>query len=208
MRQNRLALLIAALFLIFVIVVPVSSAGIGWLVDWIWFGHVGFREIFITILETQVGLGVCGGIGFLLLTGLNLWAARGVARRSGYLPVPRTIEFPGIEKFPPVFRGLLWFGLVLLAWFVGQWSATHWNDYLFATHAVRMTQTDPILGISLSFYLFRLSFLFFLYHLGVVIVVISLLTAALQYLIEGGVWISPRGLGMGRNARRHLMVLG
>jgi uncharacterized membrane protein (UPF0182 family) len=208
MRQNRLALLIAALFLVFVIVVPILSAGIGLLVDWTWFRHVGFREIFITILETQVGLGVCGGIGFLALTGLNLWAARGVARRSGYLPVTRTLEFPGIEKFPPVFRGLLWFGLALVAWFVGQWSATHWNDYLFATHAVPMTQTDPILGISLSFYLFRLPFLFFLDHLGLVIVVMSLLTAALRYLVEGGVWITPRGLGMGRNARRHLMVIG
>ena len=208
MRQHRLALLIAALFLIFAIIVPFSSAGIRLLVDWMWFRHVGFREIFSTILEAQLRLGIfCGG-GFLLLTGLNLWAARDVAHRSGYLPATRTIEFPGIEKFPPVFRGLLWFGLVLVASFVGQWSATHWNDYLFTTHAVSMTETDPILGISLSFYLFRLPFLFFLYHLALIIVVMSLLTAATWYLIEGGVWITPRGIGVGRNARAHLMVLG
>jgi uncharacterized membrane protein (UPF0182 family) len=208
MKQHRLALLTAALFLIFAIIVPLSSAGIRLLVDWMWFRHVGFREIFSTILEAQLGLGIfCGG-GFLLLTGLNLWAARDVAHRSGYLPATRTIEFPGIEKVPPVFRGLLWFGLVLVASFVGQWSATHWNDYLFTTHAVSMTQTDPIVGISLSFYLFRLPFLFFLYHLALIILVISLLTTAAWYLIEGGVWITPRGIGVGRNARAHLMVLG
>jgi uncharacterized membrane protein (UPF0182 family) len=208
MRQNRLALLIAALFLIFVIVVPLSSAGIRLLVDWIWFRQVGYREIFSTILAAQVGLGILCGGGFLLLTGLNLWAARDVARRSGYLPVTSTIEFPAIEKIPPVFRGLIWVGLVLVSFLVGQWSATHWKDYLFTTHAVSMTQTDPIFGISLSFYLFRLPFLFFLYHLALVILVMGLLTAAAWYLIEGGVWITPRGIGVGRSARAHLMVLG
>ncbi|MGH3631056.1 MAG: UPF0182 family protein, partial [Sciscionella sp.] len=118
------------------------------------------------------------------------------------------IEIPAIEKFPLFFWRLMWFGLALMAWIVGQWAAGHWETYLLATHAVPITQTDPIFGISLSFYLFRLPFLFFLYHFAVIILVISLLTAALQYFIAGGVWISPRGVGMGRNACRHLMVLG
>jgi uncharacterized protein len=208
MRQNRLALLIAALFVIFVIIAPLFSGGIGLLVDWMWFDRIGFHQIFATILETQFWLACGSGFVFLLLAGLNLWAARVVAHRSGYLTISRTIEFPAIEKFPAVFRGLLWAGLVFVAFLVAQWSGTHWNDYLFARHAVHMTQTDPIFGISLSFYLFRLPFLFFLYHLALVTLVISLLTAGLQYFIEGGIWISPTGFGMGRNARGHLMVLG
>ncbi|MGH7744739.1 MAG: UPF0182 family protein, partial [Candidatus Dormibacteria bacterium] len=208
MRRDRLALLIAALCVIFLIVVPFFSVGLGLLVDGTWFTHVGFREIFITILETQVELCIACGAGFLLLTGLNIWAARGVAHRSGYLASTRTVEFPAVERLPPVFRGLVWFGLVVLAFGVSQWSATHWGFYLLATHAVRMTETDPIFGITLSFYLFQLPFLFFLYHLALITLVVSLLAAALRYLIEGGVWISPRGLGMGRNARRHLMILG
>ena len=212
MRRNRLALLIAAFFVIFVIVIPLFSVGIGLLVDWTWFSHIGFREIFVTIVGTQFRLGIGCGAVFLLLAGLNLWAARGVAHRSGYLatarPSARIAEFPAIEKFPAVFRSLLWFAVVLVAFPVGQWAATHWGSYLLATHAARMTETDPILGISLSFYLFRLPFLFFVYHLALIVLLVSLVTAALWYLIEGGAWISPRGLGMGRNARRHLMVLG
>ena len=212
MRRNRLALLIAAFFVIFVIVIPLFSVGVGLLVDWTWFSHIGFREIFVTMVGTQFGLGIGCGAVFLLLAGLNLWAARGVAHRSGYLatarPSARIAEFPAIEKFPAVFRSLLWFAVVLVAFLVGQWSATHWGSYLLATHAARMTETDPIFGISLSFYLFRLPFLFFVYHLALIVLLVSLLTTALWYLIEGGAWISPRGLGMGRNARRHLMILG
>ena len=209
MRPYRLALALAGLVVILLIIVPLFSVSIGLLVDRLWFNHIGFREIFATVLETQVGLGVCCGVGFLVVAGLNFWAAQGVARRSGYRrAISRMIEIPVIEKFPSFFGSLIWFGFVLVAWIIGQWGAGHWETYLLATHAVPITQTDPIFGISLSFYLFRLPFLFFLYHLALIILVMSLLTAALQYFIAGGVWISPRGLGMGRNARGHLMVLG
>ena len=208
MRQYRLVLLIAVLLVVFLILVPLLSSGIGLLVDWMWFSRVGFHEIFVTILATQVELGVaCGGV-FLLFVGFNLWAARTVANRSGYLKITRTIEVPAIQRLPAVFGGLLWLGAVLMAWIVGQWSATHWNDLLFATHAARITETDPIFGINLSFYLFRLPFLFFLFEFAIVTLLVCLLTSAMQYGIEGGIWISPAGLAVARNARAHLMVVG
>ncbi|HEY6904276.1 MAG TPA: UPF0182 family protein [Candidatus Acidoferrales bacterium] len=209
MRQYRLAATLVALVLILLIIVPLFSVSIGLLVDRMWFSHLGFREIFVTILEAQVVLGVCCGAGFLLFCGLNLWAARGVVRRSGYRrAITRVIEIPAIEKIPVFLERLIWFGLVLVAWLVGQWAAGHWGTYLLAGHVAHITQSDPVFGISLSFFLFRLPFLFFLYHLALIVLVMSLLTAALLYFIEGGAWISPRGLGMGRNARGHLMVLG
>lgn len=207
MRKYRLALLIAVLFVIFAILVPISSSGVGLLIDWMWFSHTGYREIFDTILATQIALGVGGGIAFLLLAGINLWAARAVAHRSGYLTVGGTIDIPVSDKLPIIFR-LVWLALLFLAWNVGQWSAGHWNDYLFAAHAAPMTQTDPVFGISLSFYLFRLPILFFLYHWALLILAASVLTAAVWYFIEGGIWIRPNGVGIGRNARRHLMILG
>ena len=208
MRHRGLARLLAALTLILLIFLPLFSGGVRLLVDWLWFNHTGFREIYITILKTQIGLSSYCGIGFMLLTGVNLWIARAVSHHSGYRVVARTIEFPALERFPSVFRGLVWFSILIAGWFAGQWAATHWRDCLLATHAVRMAQTDPILGINLSFYLFRLPFLFFVYHFGIAILIMCALTAALLYLVEGGMWISPRGLAMDRKVRAHLMVLG
>jgi uncharacterized protein len=207
MQRHRLALLIAIVFAFFLLVVPAFTSGIGLLVDWMWFKQIGYRELFATVLATQVWLGFACGIACLLLTGLNARAAAGVSHRSGYLTVTPSIDFPGAQRIPSVFRGILWVGLVLAAWLVAQWSATHWNQYLFATHAVPIQQTDPIFGFSLSFFLFRLPFLFFLYHLAFVILVISLIAAAVRYWIEGGIWTSPRGINVGKNARAHLMVL-
>ncbi len=200
--------MIAAFFAIFVILVPISLSGVGLLVDWMWFSHTGYGEIFNTILATQIALGVASGIAFLLLAGINLWAARGVGHHSGYLTVAWTIGIPASDKLPVIFRRLVWLALFFLAWIIGRWSAGHWNDYLFAAHAARMTQTDPVFGMSLSFYLFRLPILFFLYHWALIFLAASVLTAAAWYFIEGGIWIRPNGVGVGRNARRHLMILG
>ena len=121
MRPYRLALLLAGLVVILLIIVPLFSASIGLLVDRIWFNHIGFREIFVTILWTQVGLGVCCGAAFLLFAGLNFWVAQGVALRSGYRrAITRTIEIPAIEKLPSFFGRLIWFGLVLAG--LDRWS--------------------------------------------------------------------------------------
>jgi uncharacterized membrane protein (UPF0182 family) len=207
MRQNRVALLLAALALIFFVVVPFFSAGINLLVDWMWFSHAGYREIYVTMLKTEAGLSLCSGIAFLLLTGVSLWTAGTVAERSGYLPVSR-MTFSVPKGFPIVLRGVLWIGVLIAAWLVGQWAAGQWMEYLLARHGVSMAQGDPVFGISLSFYLFRLPFLFFLYDLALVILVAGLLAAALRYWIEGGIWIAPDSLGTGRNARAHLMVIG
>ncbi len=207
MRQYRLALFMAVLVVILLVIVPLFSSGIGLLVDWQWFNHTGFRDIYVTILETKAALTAWCGIAFLLVTGLNLWAARMVAQRSNYRVITRTTEFPAFAGAPSGLRALLWAALPVVAWLVGQWSAQNWTGYLLARQAVPIAQADPLFGISLSFFLFRLPFLFFLFDLALVALIICLLTAALEYWTEGGIWISPRGVGMGRNARAHLMVI-
>ncbi|MFZ3330701.1 MAG: UPF0182 family protein [Candidatus Acidiferrales bacterium] len=207
MRRYRLVLLLAALVLILLVIIPLVSSGISLLVDWQWFNHTGFREIYVTLLRAQAGLTAGCGVAFLLLVGLNLWAARAVSLRSNYRVLARTTDFPIRENVPSSLRAMLWLVVPLVAWFVGQWAGENWNSYLLATHAVSMSQTDPLFGISLSFYLFRLPFLFFLFDLALVILVVCLITAALHYWMDGGIWITPRGLGIGRNARAHLMTI-
>jgi uncharacterized protein len=208
MRKYLLGRLLVALLLVLLIFVPLFWDGISLLVNWLWFDQTGFREIYFTILKTEVGLSACCGIGFLLITGLSLWIAQAVARRAGFRPMAPAGEFPALERFPAVLGRLVWFSILIAGWVTGEWSAAHWRGYLLATHAVPMAQTDPIFGISLSFYLFRLPFLFFLYHLGLAILITCLLTTGSLYFIQGGIWVSPRGLAVAHKVRTHLMVLG
>lgn len=208
MRQERLARWVAALVLFLLVVAPLFSDGVNLLVDWLWFKQLGYRVIYLTILRTQIGLSGYFGIGFIVLVGINLLIARTISHRSGYHIYNPVSEFPALDRFNALFRGLIWFSVLLIGYFVGDWATTRWLDYLLATHPVHMAASDPLFGINLSFYMFRLPFIWFLYHYALAILIACLLSASFLYFIEGGVWMTPRGVSMARNARSHLMVLG
>ena len=208
MRQDRLARWIAALIVFLLVVGPLFSGGVNLLVDWLWFGHVGLRNLYTTPLKAQVALSGYFGIGFIVIVGCNLLLARALARRSGFHVYSQVVEFPGLERLNSMFRGFIWVGVLLIGYFVGDWATSHWMDYLLATHPVNMPKSDPLFGINLSFYFFRLPFLWFLYHFCLAVLIVCLLSAAFLYFIEGGVWVTPGGASIARQPRVHLMVLG
>src|SRR5437773_4304991 len=63
---------------------------VGLLVDWLWFGEVGQRPVWWTILGARVQLALLFGAAFFLLTFLNVW----VARRGTPQLTPRYEDFP------------------------------------------------------------------------------------------------------------------
>ena len=207
MRPYRVALVLAGLVVVLLIIVPLFSVSIGLLVDRIWFDHLGFREIFVTVLGTQVGWCFLRG-AFLVFAGLNFWVAQGVALRSGYRrAITRMIDIPAIEKFLHFLDG--WSGSALRSWpgsLVNGRRDTGGPIFLRRTRAHSADRSDfrdqpELLPFPPAFSFLSLPSR--TDHPGD-----QPLAAALQYFISGGVWVSPRGLGMGRNARRHLMVLG
>ncbi len=208
MKQDRIQRYVVAGILLLLVVAPLLTDGVNLLVDWLWFGAQGYLVIYKNILFSQIGLSGLGGIGFIILVGANVFVARSVAERYGYRVFHGAIELPGLDRFAEAFRWIVWLGVLLVGYAVGQWSAFHWQDYLLAQHAVPMHQADPIFHIDLGFYLFHLNFYWFLYHLGLVIVIFCLISAAVVYLLEGGVWVTPRGPNVAPAARTHLMLLG
>lgn len=208
MRSDRLARWMAALVIFLLVVAPLFSGGVGLIVNWLWFSHEGYRILYTTPLKAQVALSGYFGIGFMVIVALNLLIARSLARRSGFQVYSREIEFPALDRVSALFRGFVWFGVLLVGYFVGEWATGHWMEYLLATHPVTMRQSDPLFGINLGFYLFRLPFIWFIYHFLLAVVIVSALAAAFLYFIEGGVTVTPRGVFMGRQPRAHLMALG
>ena len=83
MPKNRTPRIILALVLFFLILLPLFTNGVNLLVDWLWFKQEGFRVIFRTILVTQIQLSGLVGVGFMIVTALNLLIARGLAHRHG-----------------------------------------------------------------------------------------------------------------------------
>jgi uncharacterized protein len=207
-RSDRLTRWIVALVFLLLIFAPLFSSGVRVLVDWLWFGQVGYPVLYFTVLKTEVALSGWFGVGFLALAVLNLLLVRRISRRAGYQVFSQIIEFPSLDRFTSLFRNGVWLVVVLVSYVVGEWAAGHWMDYLLATHPAPMSQRDPLFGLSLSFYIFRLPFIWFLYHLVLALLITMLLSAACLYFLEGGVSIGPRGLAVAPAARAHLMILG
>jgi len=197
MRPERAARLVVGLLLLLLVIAPLFANGVDLLVDWLWFGQEGFRGIYLTILKSQITLSSLAGIGFMAVAGLNLLVARSLAGRHAFRVHGETVDLPMLDQFRVIFRWVIWGGTVLVGYLVGDWGASHWLDYQLAQHAIPMGESDPLFGIDLSFYLFRLPFQWFLYHWALVTLILCLLGAVFLYLVEGGIWVTPRGPGSG-----------
>jgi uncharacterized membrane protein (UPF0182 family) len=169
---------------------------------------MGYRVVYTTILKAQIFMSGLAGVGFMAVVGANLGIARALSRRHGYRIYEEIVEFPALDRLSSAFSWVVVVGVLVAGYAVGQWGITHWQDYLLARHALPVGETDPIFGLDLGFYLFELPFRWFLYHLALVTLIGCLLSAVFLYLIQGGIWVTPRGPMLAPAARAHLFVLG
>ena len=82
-RRTRILLVVAA---ILVLLLLGGSRLINFYVDWLWFGEVGFRDVFTTVLFTRIVQFLVGGLLIGGLVALSLW----IAYRSRPVFVPVT----------------------------------------------------------------------------------------------------------------------
>jgi hypothetical protein len=205
-RRGPRIIIAAVLFLL--VFLPLFTNGVNLIVDWLWFKQEGFTVLFTTVLRAQIALSGIAGMGFIVVTGLNLFIAHTLAEHQGYRVYDETIAFPALDRVSAVLRWVIWAAVLFAGYIVSQWGMMQWLSYLLARHAPVMGNGDPLFGIDLGFYLFRLPFLWFLYHLALVTLICCLLSATFLYFIEGGVWVTQRGPVVARAARAHLMVMG
>jgi uncharacterized protein len=208
MKSNRLTRLIVGLVLFLLIFGPLLGSAVDLLVDLLWFRQEGFGIIYMTRLKAQIGLSSVASLVFMAVVAANLLIARRFSERPRVRIDREVIEFPALDRFSQLFRGLVWLGVLLVGYMVGQWATTHWFDYLLASRAVPLGEADPLFGIDLGFYLFRLPFWWFVYYFALLALIACLLGAAFMYLVEGGISVTQHGASVGRAARVHLMVLG
>jgi uncharacterized membrane protein (UPF0182 family) len=175
--------------------------------DWLWFGEVGYQQVFMTSLRSQ---GLLFTVAFLiavvwLLTNLRVaLAAVGDARpvfttREGiHVPLPAGRQLRTLAKVVAV----------VLATFVGLFAAARWQVPLAWWHAVPFGEADPILGRDIGFFVFSLPFWQFVRGVAQALVVLAALTSGILYVVTTGLTPGfPAGLSLSPAARRHLAIL-
>ena len=178
-------------------------------IEWLWFGAVGYRDVYVTSLRAQASLGAfILGFSFAMLYG-NLWiAVSSIA--SPYIVIgtgaagtvqPATIRREQIRKVVGV-------GSLVVSVMISLAASGEWMRWLQFRHGVPYGIADPILGHDIGFYVFRLPMFDLVQQIAVAIVVVSLIGSAAAYVLAGALNFTKRGgVSVVRKARMHLSLL-
>jgi uncharacterized protein len=196
--------------LVFVVLALLFFAGpslVRFYTDWLWFGEVGYQQVFVTMLRAQ---GTLFTIAFAIAA---VWLAANLrialATVGDLRPVFTTREgievpLPGRRQLRAIASGLA----VVLAVFIALFASSQWETWLAWRNAVPFAQADPILGRDAGFYVFSLPFFQFVRGLAQGLVLLAALGAGALYFASGSLtsrfgsmpWMTP-------GARRHLSLL-
>ena len=144
--------------------------------DWLWFGQLGFRSVYVTVLVTRVVLFIAGASLFGILIGIALYFANRISRGPEEVPLPQATR-DVLKKI--ISWGTVAVAIVLSAVF-GTIAAGHWEIVLRFSNAASFATAEPVFGRDVSFYVFQL----------------PVLEAAQGWLLGAGIAIMLATVGM------------
>jgi uncharacterized protein len=185
--------------------------GAGLYTNRLWFQQLGYETVFTTTLGAKAGLGAA----VWLITAALIWLNFKLALRLSPATAggARHFVIEGQEISAPDFSALAPRLAPLVAVVVGAFAGISgwgsWETYLRFRHQVPFGETDPIFGRDIAFYFFTLPALDAASELLMLIAIVSLVGAALIYLIHGAIAFGQgrTGFHIERGARAHLLCL-
>jgi uncharacterized protein len=203
-RRTRLILTAVA-----VVIVALSVLGslMSLYIDWLWFGEVGYRKVFSTVLWTRILLFVVFGVLMAAVVGTNLIAA--YKMRPPFRPM--SVEQQNLERYRSAIEPrralLLGIAMALLGLFAGITAQGQWRTWLLFWHKTAFGIVDQQFHKDISFFAFSYPFYRFLLGFGFAAVVFSLLGAVAVHYLFGGLRIQTPGEKVTPAARVHVSVL-
>ncbi len=184
-RRSRFRLLLLAAAGL-VIILPMF---VGMYTDWLWFQQLGFQTVFTTTYFTKAALGAAVGLITAIFIWMNLKIALRLSPETSHVARHFVIEgqeipTPNFSALAPRLAPLVALVAGLFAGFAG-WGS--WETFLKFRHQVPFSETDPIFGRDIAFYFFTLPALDAISEWLLLIVIVSLVGAALIYLVHGAI---------------------
>ncbi|TLF75779.1 UPF0182 family protein [Nocardia cyriacigeorgica] len=175
--------------------------------NWLWFGEVGFRDVYVTVLWTRIAIFAVVG----LLVGLVVWAALMLAYRSRPVFVPTAGPNDPIARYrTTVMSRLRLFGIgipVLLGVLSGLVAQSNWVTVQLFLHGGSFGETDPEFNLDVGFYAFDLPFYRMILNWLFVAIVIAFFANLVTHYVFGGLRLSGREGTLTNAARIQLAVI-
>ncbi|MFI7669666.1 UPF0182 family protein [Nocardia sp. NPDC049526] len=175
--------------------------------NWLWFGEVGFRSVYLTVLRTRILL----FIAVALFVGLVVWLALLLAYRTRPVFVPVAGPNDPIARYrTTVMSRLKLFGIgipLLLGMLSGLVAQSNWVTVQLFLHGDSFGQKDPQFGLDVGFYAFDLPFYRMVLNWLFVAVVIAFFASLVTHYVFGGLRLTGREGTLTRPARIQLAVI-
>ncbi|XVS65478.1 UPF0182 family protein [Actinosynnema sp. CA-299493] len=203
-RRSRILLIVGAVVLVGLIT---GSRLLGTYVNWLWFGEVGFRSVYGTVLATRFGLFFAVGLLVGGLVAINLI----LAYRSRPVFVPVSGPDDPVARYRAVVSKrmkLFAIGLPVLVGLVAGTSAQgDWREVQLFFNATSFGVNDPEFGHDIGFYAFQLPFYTWVLGWLFVATAVAFVAAVVAHYLFGGIRLAGRGGQLSGPARTHLAIV-
>lgn len=198
MKSGFIVLIVAIL-----VVLAVGSSAVVWLTDWIWLRQVGYSSILIKSLGYKLLAGLSVGIITFVLVYANLSA---VARSFRRLRIVDIGSDGRVLQSRWAMRAAVLVS-VAIAVLSGVVASDKWLEILGFLNARPFSVSDPLHGLDVSFYVFRLPFLHSLYSYALSLLAVLTLLVCGGYILAGSVSLMPGRIRMSPKPLAHVAVL-
>lgn len=202
-RRSRILILIALGVIVLLLAGPRL---IDAYVDWLWFGELGYRSVFTTVLVTRIVVFLVTG----LLVGGIVFAGLAIAYRTRPVFVPSNENDPVARYRALVMSRLRLVGIGIPAsvgLLAGVVAQSYWARVQLFLHGGDFGITDPQFGKDLGFYAFELPFYRLVLSYLFVAVFLAFLANLVSHYLFGGIRLSGRAGALSRSARIQLITL-
>lgn len=196
-----LALFVVAAALLF------SRQAISLYADWLWFGEVGYTQIFSTILLYKTLLGLFAAVVFAALFYFTVFFAAATPASLRFTGIDNVIELPPPDMIDPLVKRLLLPAAAVLGLTALPQGAAHWEPLSLFLNPTDFNLRDPQFDLDIGFYLFRLPAFQIVYQSLMFALALTTIATAAVYLVYRGIAYSPRGLFLTDRAKSHLLIL-
>jgi uncharacterized protein len=202
-RRSRTLITIALAVILLLLVGPRLIDGY---VDWLWFGELGYRSVFTTVLLTRLVLFLVVG----LLVGGIVFAGLALAYRTRPVFVPSNGNDP-VARYRTVVMSRLRViaaGVpVAIGLIAGIIAQSYWVRVQLFLHGGDFGIDDPQFGKDLGFYAFDLPFYRLVLSFFFVALFLAFVANLLAHYVFGGIRLSGRTGALSRSARVQLISL-
>jgi len=199
--------LLGPVLVVLAVLLLVGGVVISLYTDLLWFGSVGYRGVFTTVLTTRLLLFIGFGLLMALIVGVNVVLAYRL--RPPFRPM--SLEQQNLERYrvavEPFLTPVLLLGTGIFGLFAGLSAASRWQTWLLWRNGSSFGATDPQFGRDISYFAFTYPFQRFLLGFLLTAIVFALLASAATHYLFGGVRLQTLGEKVSPAARAHLSVL-